>query len=184
MANPQFVLRSLDAFVLYSIANLPPFAVAGSTGILAAINREQGTSITTAQITIADPTVNVGDTLFNSSVLLTAIDGKGYKGTYTFRFNRTDLASAFTGKELTLTGTYANVYAALSAINTKFGIALEQKDVVNTTIGTAGGQITLTAVSTSAYYNPGSQVVLNASGSAPSLADLASETNLDGFDPS
>ena len=184
MANPQFVVRSVDAFVMYRVVNAPPFAVAGSAGLLAAINREQGSTIQAAQVTVSDPAVTVGDTLYNSSVLLTAVAGKGYKGTYTFRYNRVALADAFAGKELTLTGTYANVYAALSAINTKFGIALEQKDVANTTIGTAGGQITLTAQPASTYYTPGTQVILNASGSNPSLADLAPTTDLGGFDPS
>lgn len=184
MANPQFVVRSVDAFVMYRVVNQPPFAVAGSTGLLAAINREQGSSISAAQITVSNPAVSSGDTLFNTSVLLTAVPGNGFKGTYTFRYNRVPLADAFAGKEMTLTGTYANVHAALSAINTKFGVALEQKDVANTTIGTPGGQITLTAVAASTYYTPGTQVTLNASGSTPSLADLASVTDLDGFDPS
>lgn len=164
MANPQFVVRSVDAFVMYRVVNAPPFAVAGSTGLLAAINREQGSTLQAAQVTVSDPTISNGDTLFNTSVLLTAIAGKGYKGTYTFRYNRVPLADAFVGKEMTLTGTYANVHAALSAINTKFGIVLEQKDVANTTIGTPGGQITLTAVAASTYYTPGTQVTLNASG--------------------
>lgn len=180
MANPRFVLRSLDVFTLYVLPNLPSFAVAGTAAILAAINKEQGTSLLARQFTYGAQGVSVGDALYNSYLTLDSVVGQGYKGSYTFRYNRVDLALAFSGKELTLTGTYANVHAAIAAINTKFGIALETRDVVNAAIPVSGGQITLTAAPTSIYYTPGTVIKLN--GPIP-FATVAPITDALGFDP-
>jgi len=180
MANPKFVIRSADVWAMYGLSNLPPFSVAGSVGILAAVNKEQGTSIQANQVTFSGLTVSSGDTLFNTTVLMTAVAGKGYKGTYTFRYNRVDIAVPFQGKDMTLSGNYADVFSALSAINTKFGLALEQRDVINSTIAAPGGQITLKIKPTSFYYVNGTQVIINA---PIPFATVAPVTDALGFDP-
>lgn len=180
MANPKLVLRSVDVWAMYGLSNLPPFSVAGSVGILAAVNREQGSNILARQVTFGSLTVSQNDTLFNTSVVLTAVDGQGFKGTYTFRYNRVDLSVAFQGKDMTLPGSFPDVFSALSAINTKFGVALEQRDVINSAIAVPGGTITVRTKPTSFYYNSGTEIVLNA---PVPLATAAPATNLSGFDP-
>lgn len=180
MANPKFVLRSADVWAMYGLSNLPPFSVAGSVGILAAINKEQGTSLLARQLTFGTLQVSQNDTLYNTSVVLTSVANQGFKGTFTFRYNRVDIGVAFQGKEMTLPGTFANVFAALNAINAKFGLALEQSDVVNNTIVAAGGEIVVRAKPTSIYYQPGTQIKLN--GPIP-FATVAPITDALGFDP-
>ena len=86
MANPKFVIRSADAWAMYGLSNLPPFSVAGSVGILAAINREQGSNVLARQVTLGIPGGSPGDTLYNTAIVLTSVANQGYKGTYTFRY--------------------------------------------------------------------------------------------------
>lgn len=180
MANPKFVIRSADAWAMYGLSNLPPFSVAGSVGILAAINKEQGTNILASQLTFGTLSVSQNDTLYNTSVVLNSVANQGFKGSYTFRYNRVDMSVPFKGKDMTLTGNYADVFSALSAINAKFGLALEQRDVLNSAIAVPGGQITVKAKPTSFYYTPGSQVVINA---PIPFATVAPITDALGFDP-
>lgn len=161
MANPKLVLRSADVWVMYGLNNLPPFSVAGPVGLLAAINKEQGITLLTRQITFGVPTPTSGDTLYNTRLVLDSVVGQGYKGSFTLRYNRVNLSVAFNGKTLvnlpTLTAT---ILELLPAINAQYTLGLTASDIVDGPIDPEAAQLTLTVKSSSEFYVPGSTMVV------------------------
>jgi len=160
MANPRFVLRSLDVFALYRTTNLPPFGNPAAAALLAAINKEQGVSILARQVTVGAPTPTVNDALFNTSVTLDSVVGQGYKGPMTVRYNRADAALSSTLANLVLPGDQtfaaANVHALIPLINSTTGLSFVTDDFVNDVIPAGSKSFTLKAASTSYFFLPGS----------------------------
>lgn len=161
MANPKFVLRSLDAFVMYGVNNLPPFGSPGQAAILTAINKEQSISLLARQVTFGALTPTpVNDTLFNTYITLTSVVGQGYKGTFTVRYNRVDAALSTVLNNLVLPGgqtiAVANTHALIPLINTTTGLSLVTDDIVNEAIPTGSKSVSLKAATTSYFFLPGS----------------------------
>jgi hypothetical protein len=173
-------IRKISAYVLTGIDNRPKWAIAGSVGILAQINKEHGKTFTDEQITFKPPTLATDQTSGNSRVVAVAQLPSGYVGEFEFHYNRFSIEEPFNGTTLEPPeGDFANVHAALDAINAKYGIKLEQRDVANLAIGASKG-ILLRVVATSFYYLPGTTVSLGSSD--PTLAELAPVTDLLGFE--
>lgn len=161
MANPKFVLRSLDVFAMYGLNNLPPFGSPGQAAILAAINKEQGSSILARQVTIGGPVAAAaGDTLFNTSVLLTSVANQGFSGNFTFRYNRADASAAGALNNLVVPGTaffaVTDTHALIPLINTATGLTLVTADIVKEDIPAGTNSFNVKAASTSYFFLPGS----------------------------
>jgi len=160
MANPRFVLRSLDTFVLYGLNNLPPFGSPGQAAIIAAINKEQGRSLLARQITFGAPTPTVNDSLFNTSLTLTSVPGQGYKGAFTVRYNRASAALSAVLNNVVVPGeqTFAvtDTHALIPIINAATGLSLVTDDIVNEAIAPGSNSVDLKASSTSYFFLPGS----------------------------
>lgn len=160
MANPKFVIRSLDLFTLYKTNNLPPFGSPGQAAIIAALNKEQGTTLLARQVTFGTPGVSPGDALFNTALTLTSVVGQGYKGTFTVRYNRADASLSTVLNNLVLPGgqtiTVGNTHALIPLINTATGLTLVTDDIVNEAIPAGSKSVTLKAASTSYFFLPDS----------------------------
>lgn len=160
MANPRFILRSLDVFTLYKLNNLPPFGSPGQAAIIAAINKEQGASLLARQVTFGAPTPTVNDSLFNTSLTLTSVVGQGYKGAFTVRYNRADASLSTVLNNVILPGAQtfgvANTHDLIPLINTATGLALVADDIVNEAIPAGRNSVNLKGASTSYFFLPGS----------------------------
>lgn len=179
------ILRSVNGYVLIDQVQQPPFSVAGLTGLLAAINREKGTSLTSGVITFADPTPSATPTEWNNtSIQVTAKKVSGYRGSYTFIYHRTAISDGFNGQPLDLPASVGTtIWGTLDAINAKFNIKLEQRDVADGPIAPGATSILLTTLASSIYYTPGSTVRLGSSDADVPFATVAPVTDALGFDP-
>jgi len=159
MANPKFVLRSLDVFAMYGLNNLPPFGSPGPAAILAAINKEQGIALESRQVAIGTPSATSGDMLFNTNLLLTAVSGQGLKGTYTVRYNRADaaLASALNNRVLPGNSSFnaATTHELIPLLNSASGLTLVAADIVNEPIAPGTNSFNVKAAATSFFFLPG-----------------------------
>lgn len=187
MANPRFVLRSLDVFTLYKLNNLPPFGSPGQAAIIAALNKEQGTTLLARQLTFGVPTPTVNDALFNTSITLTSVVGQGYKGSFTVRYNRANAALSTVLNNVVLPGNRtfaaANTHALIPLINTATGLVLTTDDIVNETIAPGTNSVLLKGADTSYFFLPGSTVKVYSGvveGDAWMLFDVNTLTDLKG----
>lgn len=187
MANPRFILRSLDVFTLYKLNNLPPFGSPGQAAIIAAINKEQGASLLARQITFGAVTPTVNDALFNTSITLTSVVGQGYKGSFTVRYNRVSAALSTVLNNLVLPGdqtfAVANTHALIPLINTATGLTLVTDDIVNEAIAPGTNSVNLKAASTSYFFLPDSTFKVYSGvvdGEAWMLFDVNTLTDLKG----
>lgn len=161
MANPKFVLRSLDVWAMYGLSNLPPFGSPGEAAILAAINKEQGRTILARQVAFGPVTpTGAGDTLFNTSITLTSVANQGYKGSYTFRYNRVNAGAAGALNNLVIPGTdkfsVGSTHALIPLINAATGLTLVAGDIINETIPAGTNSFDIKAASTSYFFLPDS----------------------------
>jgi hypothetical protein len=145
---------------MYGVNNLPPFGTPGPAAILTAINKEQGITLTSAQVTVGAPVATTGDTLFNTSVTLTSIPNKGFKGTFTARYNRVSGSLSAVLNNLTIPGdgafTVGTTHDLIPLINTATGLTLVTGDIVNEAIPVGTNSVDLKAASTSYFFLPGS----------------------------
>lgn len=79
----------------------------------------------------AGPTVltPTADAPYNTSVVMRGIQGAGYRGLITFRYNRIDLANLFKDTKVVLTHYTATTYEALRPLfNSLYGMALDASE--------------------------------------------------------
>jgi hypothetical protein len=154
-------VRQLSAFILTKPASGPPYGTAPLVGLLTAINNEQSRNFVASDLTFADPVVLDPATDYNTTVTVTATPTCAYGGSYLFNYARHPLSDAFADKVNGLPGVVGTtVYNTIAAINSKFGLALEQRDLVDGPIANGATSITLTIGSRSFYYLPGTTFVL------------------------
>jgi len=155
-------IRRISGYALTDQVKRPSFALSGIVALLAAINKEKSVSLTLDTVSFANPTVNPTTTDYlNTYIKVSAKRASGYQGDYTFNYHRFLLSEAFEGQTLSLPATVGStIWATLAAINTKYGLKLEQSDIVNGAIANGATGFTLTVAATSIYYQPGTTVVL------------------------
>lgn len=188
MANPKFVLRSLDVYAMYGLNNLPPFGSPGQAAIIAAINKEQGSSILARQVVVGPPSAAVaGDTLYNTSVTLTSVANQGFSGSYVFRYNRAPASAAGAVSNLVVPGngtfSVTNTHALIPLINAATGLTLVAADIVNESIPAGSNSVNVKAASTSYFFLPDSTFKVYAgelAGDPWLLFDVNSMTDLMG----
>lgn len=188
MANPKFVLRSLDVYAMYGLNNLPPFGSPGQAAILTAINKEQGSTILARQVTFGPVTpTDVGDTLYNTSITLTSVANQGYSGSFTFRYNRADASAAGALNNLVVPGSatfsVTDTHSLIPLINAATGLSLVAGDIVNEPIQGGTNSVNLKSASTSYFFLPGSTFKVYAgevAGDPWMLFDVNSMTDLMG----
>lgn len=162
------------------IADIPRdyLKMKGATALLTAINKEHSKTYTTAQVSFNNPS-SIVDMTYNTSVPMIPAPDWLYSGQMVFRYNRYDLAELLGyGKPLPA-GNQTTIHARLPAINAQFLCNLEPRDVVDGPVSATATGLTLKIAATSYLFNPGSEVRL---GTSNNMADLATTTDLAGFD--
>lgn len=99
----------------------------------------------------AGPTVltPTADAPFNTSVVMRGIQGAGYRGLITFRYNRIDLANLFKDTKVILTHYTATTYEALRPLfNSLYGMALESTEWVSASFSNNANYTTWTSNAT------------------------------------
>lgn len=155
-------IRMVNGYVMVDQVTRPNFGLTGLEGLLIAINKEKNVSLVASNLIFGNP-VQIADTtqFLNTDIVVTAKASMGYAGSYTFNYHRFDLAEGFDGQTLSLPSSVGStIWATLAAINTKFGVKLETRDVLDGPIAGGATSITLTASSTSVYYRTGTTVTL------------------------
>lgn len=194
----QFVTRSLSGFVLernveeVMVRNvtalvMQPFIKSGffnATGLdklLAAIKAELGVTVTPTLATLSDPVAVAG--VYDTTVDVVAARTSDYSGKVVVRYSRFALGDdALAGQDLSSTvGTANTVHGRLAAVNTKYGLKLEPRDIVDYPIPAGQGYFPLEVAPTSYLFNVGTGVYIG--DPANDLGSLISVSNLAGFDP-
>jgi hypothetical protein len=178
-------LRGINGYALVDQVKRPDLNISGKVGILAAINKEQGTSFIASQLTFGVPQPTADQTqTYNTTIRVTAKKSSGYSGYYTFQYARYALSEAFDGQALDLPGVVGTtIWGTLDAINTKFFIKLEQYDVADGPITPGATSILLTVLDSSIYYKSGTTIRLGSTDIDIPFATIAPVTNALGFDP-
>lgn len=155
--------------------------------VVALINRENSASLTTSLVSLGAPTVIVTDK--NTSVVVSAVPGSGYKGTQTVTYNRLDLDDIATtaGLEPSFPKGDATIISQLiEEFNTLYGVNLVAGDdfvdgPLPTFTGTLGEEHTfeLTAAAGSPAYI--GTITITVVGNDIDLADVITITELDGL---
>lgn len=178
-------LRRVNGYALVDMVRRPNLNVFGKDGLLAAINKEKGVNFISSQLTFAAPQPNTDtQTSNNTTIVVTARKSSGYSGSYTFQYARFPISEAFDGQTLDLPATVGTtIWGTLAAINTKFAVKLDQTDVADGPIAPGATSFSLTALSSSIYFTPGSTVRIGDADHDVAFATVAPVTDLNSFDP-
>jgi len=96
--------------------------------------------------TVLTPTV---DAPFNTSVVMRGIQGAGYRGLITFRYNRIDLGNLFKDIKVVVTHYTANTYELLRPMfNSMYGMALDASEWNNSSFSNNASNTTFTLANT------------------------------------
>lgn len=154
--------------------------------VVALINRENSASLTTSLVSLGAPTVIATDK--NTSVVVSAVQGSGYKGTQTVTYNRLDLDDIVTTAGLEAKfplGDATTISQLISEFNTLYGVNLSTDDFVDGPLpeftGALGEEHTFqleAAVGSLAYIG---EVTVTVVGNDIDLADVITITELDGL---
>lgn len=157
LVAPAVALKvgAVQGYALVRTPNTPNFTLSGKAALLAAMNKQYKSAFTDTQVSFGNPQALVNDPDYNTSTLLSTNRTSGYSDNKTMRYNRVDFALAMVGKDTALptTGMGSTVFASLTAINTKYGLALTTEDVIDGPVSGTG--TTIVAANTSWLYQPG-----------------------------
>lgn len=98
-----------------------------SSIVLDLINEQNGTALTASQVSFSEPVAGVGKA---TSLVVSATIGSGYRGTYSFNYNRVDLVDVPNLAEA-VTHEYdvTKFSDVLAFINEKFGLNVAAEDL-------------------------------------------------------
>jgi hypothetical protein len=173
-------VRTLLGYAMVAKKDTSFFALKGVAALLKAINYEHKLTLTEAQVSFGDPTVETE--FYDTGVVLTARSTWLYSGSKKLVYNRFTLADAFEGKSLLKPdGAFTTTHDWLPKINEVFGLQLEPRDIVLASVPANQPWMILRTAPTSYLYRPGSLVTLG--DPANDLDNLITTTDLNGFTP-